>query len=161
MCTTPRSHPRRERLCDHRQVTLHNPASQPIELTPSALDFCIERHIAILSTLSRDPGTIHSVPVGFTVEAGVLRIITSDATQKVRNIERAGRATVAQVDGARWISFAGPARVVREADAVAHAVALYASRYRQPRVNPTRVVIDLQIVSVMGSTGMGAVIERE
>lgn len=137
-------------------MTAERAASRPVELTASATEFCTERHLAILSTLAPVPGAIHSVPVGFTVEDGVLRIITSDGTQKVRNIERAGHATVAQVDGIQWITLSGPTRIEREADAVAHAVDLYAARYRQPRVNPARVVIAMTIDKVIGSSSMAA-----
>lgn len=122
-------------------------------LTDAATRFVTERHLAILSTLGHRGG-IHSVPVGFTVEGGLLRIITSDGTQKVRNVERGGTATVAQVHEGQWISFAGQAQVNREADAVAHAVALYAARYRQPRVNPSRVVIEISIDKLMGSADL-------
>lgn len=36
-------------------------------------------------------------------------------------------------------------------DAVAHAVELYAARYRQPRVNPERVVLEMTVERVLGS----------
>lgn len=123
-------------------------------LTASAVEFVNDRYLAILSTLSTSVNPIHSVPVGFTVKLGILRIITSDGTQKVRNVERGGQATVAQVDGARWISFSGPTIINRHADAVAHAVELYATRYRPPRENPTRVVIEMSIAKIMGSSGL-------
>ena len=125
-----------------------------VELTASAREFTTERHLAILSTASKDSPRIHSVPVGFTVEADLLRIITSDGTQKVLNIERSGHATIAQVDGPRWVTYSGPATIVRAPEEVAHAVALYSARYRQPRVNPIRVVIEVVIDTVMGSSGM-------
>ncbi|AMB59469.1 pyridoxamine 5'-phosphate oxidase family protein [Microterricola viridarii] len=123
------------------------------QLNEIALHFVGERHMGILSTLDRRGG-VHSVPVGFTVEGGVVRIITSDATQKVRNVERGGTATVAQVHEGRWISFSGPATINRDADAVAHAVELYAGRYRQPRVNPIRVVVEIAVDKTMGSADL-------
>ena len=122
-------------------------------LTDAAIRFVTERHLAILSTVGVD-GRIHSVPVGFTVEDALLRIITSDRTQKVRNIERVGHATVAQVDGRHWLTLDGPARIDRDPDAVAHAVALYSSRYREPSVNTIRVVIEIAVTRVLGSPGM-------
>ncbi|MEA9983793.1 MULTISPECIES: pyridoxamine 5'-phosphate oxidase family protein [Subtercola] len=124
-------------------------------LSPDGLDFVVQRHLAILSTLGRSGG-IHSVPVGFTFENGLVRIITSDETQKVRNVERAGHATVAQVEGARWLSLSGPARIDRDPAAVAHAVQLYAARYRQPGVNPRRVVIEIAADTLLGSSGVAA-----
>lgn len=122
-------------------------------LTPAGLDFVTERHLATLSTMSPD-GSIHVVAVGFTWEDGIVRIITNDGGQKVRNIERDPRATVAQVSGPQWLSIAGSAVVERGADEVAHAVALYAGRYRQPRPNPQRVVLRLTAERILASSGL-------
>ncbi|GAA1524587.1 PPOX class probable F420-dependent enzyme [Agromyces terreus] len=121
-------------------------------LTDDGRRFVTDSHLATLSTIGLDGG-LHVVAVGYTVDAGVVRIITSDGTQKVRNIERDPRATVAQVSGPQWLSIAGTAIIERDPDAVAHAVALYAQRYRQPRVNPRRVVIRIAPDRVMGSAG--------
>jgi PPOX class probable F420-dependent enzyme len=125
------------------------------QLTDEGTAFVTDRHIAILSTFARDGG-IHSVPVGFTLQDGVVRIITGDGTQKVRNVERGGHATVSQAEGARWVTFVGSATVNRDPDAVAHAVALYSARYRPPRVNPQRVVIEIAVEKVMGSSHIRA-----
>jgi PPOX class probable F420-dependent enzyme len=122
-------------------------------LTPDGESFAAERHLATLSTIAPS-GLIHAVAVGFTLSDGVVRIITSDGNQKVRNIERDPRATVAQVEGARWLSIAGHAVIEREQDAVAHAVALYTMRYRAPRVNPRRVVIRLEPARFLASAGL-------
>lgn len=122
-------------------------------LNDDGLRFLSDRHLATLSTMARDGG-IHVVAVGFTVDGGVVRIITSGDSQKVRNVERDPRATVAQVAGARWLSIAGHATIERDADAVARAVALYAERYRQPRANPKRVVIRIDPLRVMGSADL-------
>jgi PPOX class probable F420-dependent enzyme len=117
--------------------------------------FLSDYHLATLSTMARDGG-IHVVAVGFTVEDGIVRIITSGDSQKVRNIERDPRATVAQVSGPRWLSVAGVATIERDSDSVAHAVALYTARYRQPRVNPKRVVIRIDPAKAMGSADLFA-----
>ncbi|SFR70203.1 PPOX class probable F420-dependent enzyme [Agromyces sp. CF514] len=122
-------------------------------LTDDGRRFVTDSHLATLSTIGPDGG-LHVVAVGYTVDAGVVRIITSDGSQKVRNVERDARATVAQVSGPQWLSIAGEAIVERDPHAVAHAVALYAQRYRQPRVNPRRVVIRLEPGRVMGSAGL-------
>jgi PPOX class probable F420-dependent enzyme len=119
-------------------------------LTDEALAFVAEYHLATLSTVGRS-GRVHAVPVGFTYEDGVVRIIGSRGTQKFINAERSGRASICSVDGARWISFEGPARVVDDPAAVAYAVDLYAARYRQPRVNPERVVLEMTVERVLGS----------
>lgn len=124
-------------------------------LTDDGRRFVSDYHLATLSTIGHNGG-IHVVAVGYTVDEGIVRIITSDGSQKVRNIERDPRATVAQVSGPQWLSIAGAAVIERDADAVAHAVALYARRYRQPRVNPRRVVIRLVPDRVLGSAGLFA-----
>ena len=124
-----------------------------MHLTEPGLAFVTDRHLATLSTIAPS-GLIHAVAVGFTYADGVVRIITSDGTQKVRNVERDGRATVAQVAGPQWLSFAGRAVIERDRDAVALAEALYTARYRPPRVNPQRVVIRLEPERVLGSAGM-------
>ncbi|PWD52387.1 PPOX class F420-dependent enzyme [Serinibacter arcticus] len=126
-----------------------------IDLSPEGEVLLSEYHLATLSTIAPS-GLIHAVAVGFTLSDGVVRVITSDGSQKVRNVERDGRATVAQVAGPQWISIAGHAVVSRDPERVAHAVALYAARYRQPRPNPQRVVIELHPEKVLGSAGLFA-----
>jgi PPOX class probable F420-dependent enzyme len=128
---------------------------QVLTLTDRAQTFVTERHLATLSTLAAD-GTVHAVPVGFTVKYGVARVIASGSSQKVRNIRLRGHATISQYDGATWITLIGTGRVLEDAESVAEAVALYAERYRQPRVNPERVAILIDIAKVMGSPGMKA-----
>lgn len=128
----------------------------PLErITDEGTRFLTDRHLATLSSMSRS-GSIHVVAVGFTLSDGIVRIITSDGTQKVRNLERDPRATVAQVEGAQWLSIAGLASIERDPDAVALAESLYAQRYRAPRENPKRVVIRIAPTKVLGSTGLVA-----
>jgi PPOX class probable F420-dependent enzyme len=124
-------------------------------LTDDGHRFISDYHLATLSTIGPNGG-IHVVAVGYTVDDGIVRIITSDGSQKVRNIERDPRATVAQVSGPQWLSIAGTAVIERDRDAVEHAVALYAQRYRQPGLNPRRVVIRLTPDRVMGSGALFA-----
>lgn len=119
-------------------------------ITDAARAFLSEYHLATLSTLDRQ-GRIHSVPVGITYEDGIVRVIGSRGTQKFLNVERTGRASVNTVDGRRWLSFEGPARVVEDADSVAHAVELYTRRYREPRPNPDRVALEITVERVLGS----------
>ncbi|MFE1646943.1 PPOX class F420-dependent oxidoreductase [Microbacterium sp. P01] len=124
-----------------------------LRLSSDGEQFVRDRHLATLSTIGPS-GLIHVVAVGFTVDDGILRVITSDATQKVRNIERDPRATISQVAGPQWLTVAGHATIEREPAAVARAVELYAARYRQPSVNPRRVVIRLEPAQVLGSSGL-------
>src|SRR6478735_11573568 len=123
----------------------------PADLTSDAHAFLAERHLGTLSTMRRD-GTLHVCAVGFTwdADAALVRVITRDGSQKVRNVERTGRAAVAQVDGGRWLSLEGPARVAREPDAVAAAMPRYTERYQEPRPNSERVTIEISVARVLG-----------
>lgn len=126
--------------------------SDPSHLTTEATAFLTERHLATLTTFRKD-GTPHVVAVGFTwdPENRVARIITNDASQKARNADRGGYAAVSQVDGGRWLTLEGPARVLSDRESVGDAEQRYAARYRTPRENPTRVVIEISVERVMGS----------
>jgi PPOX class probable F420-dependent enzyme len=118
--------------------------------------FWAERHLATLTTLRAD-GTPHVVPVGvtFDAEAGLARVITSAGTRKARHVAAAGPAgapvAVCQVDGRRWLTVEGRAVVRADAPAVAEAERRYAQRYRQPRPNPERVVIEIALDRLLGS----------
>ena len=113
--------------------------------------FLTERHLATLTTL-RANGSPHVVPVGFSydVERGLVRVITFATSMKARNAALGGRAAVSQVDGARWATLEGVARVVDDAPSVALAVAGYAARYRQPGERVDRVAIEIVVDKVMG-----------
>jgi len=114
--------------------------------------FWAERHLATLVTLRGD-GRPHVVPVGVTLDldGGIARVICSAGTQKARNVAERGVAVVSQVDGRRWSTLEGDAVVVTERAAVADAEARYAIRYRTPRENPRRVVIEISVRRVLGS----------
>lgn len=121
------------------------------DLTDDALRFLTDRHLASLTTLRRN-GTPHVVAVGFTwdPERRLARVITSGGSQKALNAARGGYGAVTQIDGPRWLTLEGPARVSDDPDDVAEAVARYARRYRQPRENPTRVVIEISVQRALG-----------
>lgn len=126
--------------------------SDASHLTAEAASFLTERHLATLTTLRKD-GTPHVVAVGFTWDPQhrIVRIITNDASQKARNADRGGYGAVSQVDGGRWITLEGPSRVLSDRASVTDAEQRYAARYRTPRENPTRVVIEIAVERVMGS----------
>ena len=128
-------------------------ALDPHALPEPVLDFLAERHLATLTTLRAD-GSPHVVAIGFTwdQEARLVRVITDGASRKAAHV-RAGspRAVVAQVDGRRWLSLEGVPTVSDDPARVAEAVRRYALRYREPRVNPDRVVIEITVDRVLGS----------
>ena len=126
-------------------------ATAPSDLSPEALAFLLERHLGTLSTHRAD-GILHVCAVGFTwdPDALMVRVITGGGSQKVRNVERSGRAAVGQVDGGRWLSLEGPARVTRDPEEIAEAVTRYTERYQEPRVNPQRVAIEITVERVLG-----------
>jgi F420H(2)-dependent biliverdin reductase len=130
-------------------------ANTTARLTNDALAFLTERHLAMLTTLRAD-NSPHVVAVGFTFDpkTHIARVITSGGSQKAVNAERGGVAVLSQVDGARWLSLEGPAGVNSEVNAVRDAELRYAQRYRTPRVNPRRVVIEVQVERVLGSSDL-------
>ena len=114
-------------------------------------EFWTERHLAVLVTLRAD-GSPHAVPVGVTldIEAGLARVICRGGSVKARNADARGVAVVSQVDGRRWSTLEGDAVVRADPAPVAEAERRYAQRYRQPRPNPERVVIEIAVRRVLG-----------
>ncbi|MGY1690011.1 pyridoxamine 5'-phosphate oxidase family protein [Geodermatophilus sp. SYSU D01105] len=123
------------------------------DLGPGLLTFLTERHLATLATLRPD-GTPHVVPVGVTYDPAsrTARVITSGTSAKARHV-RAGRSRVAvcQVDGRRWVTLEGTAVVRDDPASVSDAEERYARRYRQPRENPARVVLEISVDRVLGN----------
>ena len=122
------------------------------DLGDGLLEFMTERHLATLATLRPD-GTPHVVPVGVTFDPSTLtaRVITSGGSAKVRHVRSRPRVAVCQVEGRRWVTFEGAAVVRDDAASVADAVERYGRRYRQPRVNPMRVVVEISVDRILGN----------
>lgn len=120
-------------------------------LDAAAMSFLRERHLATLSTLRAD-GSPHAVAIAFTWDPAdrTARVITAGTSQKARNARRGGRGALTQVDGARWITLEGPLRVSEDPAAVADAERRHATRYRTPRPDPRRVVIEMVVDRVLG-----------
>jgi PPOX class probable F420-dependent enzyme len=116
--------------------------------------FWRERHVCTLVTLRPD-GTPHSVPVGATLDAGTVRVITSASSAKARHVRDAGASglpvAVTQVDGRRWSTIEGRAVLRTDPASVARAEELYTARYKPPRPNPNRVVIEITPTRVLGN----------
>jgi F420H(2)-dependent biliverdin reductase len=127
----------------------------PRQLNTGALEFLRERHLATLTSIRPD-GSPHVVPVGFTWEPGrnVARVITDGSSAKARIAAAGGRVALCQVDGRRWLTLEGTSTVSDDRTRVADAVDRYAERYRVPRENPTRVVIEIAVTRVLASPGL-------
>ncbi|WP_434090643.1 PPOX class F420-dependent oxidoreductase [Streptomyces hirsutus] len=130
-------------------------ASQPAEGDDV---FWRERRTCFLTTLRPD-GTPHLTPVGVTYapEARIARVITDGGSKKARNVRAAlavgteARVSVGQVEGRRWCTLEGTAVIKDDPASVADAERRYAERYKTPRVNPNRVVIEITVSRVMGT----------
>jgi F420H(2)-dependent biliverdin reductase len=124
----------------------------PNQLPDQVLAFLEERHLASLTTLRAD-GSPHVVPVGFSWDDSqrTVRIITFEPSTKVSNVLRGNtRAAVSQVDGGRWLTLEGVARVTRDPAEVKLALDGYARRYREPSTRSDRVAIEISVDRVMG-----------
>jgi PPOX class probable F420-dependent enzyme len=123
------------------------------DLSAGMLAFLAERHLATLTTLRPD-GSPHVVAVGVTYDAATrtARVITSGGSAKARHVrDGQRRVAVCQVDGRRWLTLEGTAVVRDDPESVADAVSRYAARYRQPRENPTRVVLEIAVDRILGT----------
>ena len=119
------------------------------------LDFWTERHLCTLTTLRTD-GRPHVVPVGVALdlEQRCAWVITSAGSQKARDVARDGRVAACQVEGRHWSTIEGGATVLDDPESVRRAEDRYASRYRQPRVNPERVALRIEVDRFLVSSGL-------
>jgi PPOX class probable F420-dependent enzyme len=117
---------------------------------PALRDFWTERHLCTLTTVRPD-GRPHVVPVGVVLdhEEQCAWVITSGSSHKARRVAAGspeGEPVAAcQVDGRHWSTLEGRARVLTDADAVRRAEQCYAGRYREPRPNPARVALRIEV----------------
>ncbi|MFF9376055.1 pyridoxamine 5'-phosphate oxidase family protein [Streptomyces griseoluteus] len=118
--------------------------------------FWRERHLSTLTTLRPD-GSPHVVPVCVTWDpgTGIARVITSGTSTKAALVRAAGeegaRVAVCQVDGRRWATLEGRARVREDREAVAEAERRFTERYgREPRENPLRVALEIRVERALG-----------
>jgi PPOX class probable F420-dependent enzyme len=124
-------------------------------LSAAGLAFLAERHLATFTSLGPD-GIPHVTPVGFSWddERRLARVTTNRTSRKARNVGDGAAVVLCQVDGPRWLTLQGTGRVVAEPAAVADAVRRYAERYRQPRPNPERVVVEIMLDRWYGSASL-------
>lgn len=117
-------------------------------------EFWTERHLCTLTTLRAD-GSPHVVAVGATLDvpAGLARVISSATSAHVKHVLRGQeRVAICQVEGPRWSTVEGLAVIRDDPSSVADAEKRYAARYRTPRPNPARVVIEVRIAKILGSS---------
>ena len=121
------------------------------DLTESEVEFLTERHLGTLTTIRLD-GSPHVVAIAFVLDRvdGIVRIISSGDSRKVRNVESSERAAVCQVEGRRWLTLEGKVRIDRTAAGVDRAVEAFESRYRPTKPNPQRVAIEIAVDRVLG-----------
>ena len=119
------------------------------------LDFWTERRLCTLTTLGTD-GRPHVVPVGVALdlERRCAWVITSGGSQKARDIERDGRVAACQVEGRHWSTLEGRATVLTAAEDVRRAEDCYARRYQQPRPNPERVAVRIEVDRFLASSAL-------
>ncbi len=127
-----------------------------IDRGPDFRTFWTERRLATLTTVRPD-GTPHVVAVGVTVdfEAGIARVITFSNSVKAKLIHAAGDkgvpVAVCQLEGPRWSTLEGRAVLRDEPEVVRDAENRYAARYRQPKPNPLRVVLEIAVERILGN----------
>ncbi|ACU75321.1 pyridoxamine 5'-phosphate oxidase-related FMN- binding [Catenulispora acidiphila DSM 44928] len=123
-----------------------------IRLSPNARAFLARPATATFTTLRPD-GTPHVTPVRFTADMNVgrARVTTRAAARKARNVAVNARVVLCQVDGARWMSLEGRARLTDDPSDLAEAVRRYAMRYGMaPPAPPDLVLIEITVDRVLG-----------
>jgi hypothetical protein len=95
--------------------------------------------------------------VGVTLDptTAIARVITFSTSHKAKLVRAAGAegamVAVCQVDGARWSTLEGRAVLRDDPEAVRDAELRYAQRYRAPKPNPLRVVLEITVTRVLGN----------
>jgi PPOX class probable F420-dependent enzyme len=125
-----------------------------VTLSPSAESFLAENHLCTFVTIRPD-GSPHVAPVRFTWDsaARLARVMSVGTRRKARNIlaNPAGRVSLCQVDGGRWLTLEGTAAVSADTDRVLEGVHRYARRYwSRPPEPPGLVVIEISVDRVLG-----------
>ncbi|WP_018635560.1 pyridoxamine 5'-phosphate oxidase family protein [Parafrankia elaeagni] len=103
---------------------------------------------------SAEPGlrSAETDPEGMGIDSELSVIMNDGAGVDGPPRRRGGaRVAVCQIDGGRWSTLEGLAVVRDEPAAVAEAERRYAERYRTPRVNPQRVVLEISVTRVLGT----------
>jgi PPOX class probable F420-dependent enzyme len=125
------------------------------DVPPALLAFWTVRHLCTLATVRAD-GRPHAVPVGATLDLDerCAWVITNAGSVKARHLAEPSPVAICQVDGGQWATIEGTAVVRPDQASVARAVERYAARYRQPRENPNRVAIRVEVERIMCSAAL-------
>jgi hypothetical protein len=92
------------------------------------------------------------VPVRFTWDGTLARVMTVASSRKARNLTAGpyGRAALCQVAGVRWVTLEGTATVSADPLRVAEGARRYTERFcSPPPAPPDRVVVEIAVDRVM------------
>jgi general stress protein 26 len=84
-------------------------------------------------------------------------VITNEHSLKVKHLAIDDRVAACQVSGRHWSTIEGTAHVETHETSVARAVACYSARYREPRPNPSRVALRIEVDRFLMSSGFMSV----
>lgn len=121
-------------------------------LHPDTMPFLSEFLVGLVTT-TRPDGSLHVAAVGFTYDPDTRTAwsIGPQASVKVRNIRAGSRAVFSQVEGSRWLSLEGPARIVEDPAGIAEAHRRYRVRYPgHGSPDPDRVGIAVDVQRLIG-----------
>lgn len=133
-------------------------STRALPATPDFAAFWSERRLCTVTTL-RANGRPHVVPMGVVIDPAedLAWAITSVRSRKARNIAATApepaAIAVCCVDGRRWSTLEGSARLITDPAVVAEAERRYAERYKNPRANPERVALRIEVDRVLGNVG--------
>lgn len=130
--------------------TMGDMASHALTLEDDLVRAFWQERILCTVTLIRADGRPHVTPMGIALGEDCAWGITNRSSLKARLVRTPRPIAVCQVDGRRWSTLYGTATLQTDSDTVATAVQAYAARYRQPRPNPDRVAIRIEIEQLVG-----------
>ena len=126
----------------------------PPTFSDELLEFWRERHLCSVTTLRAD-GSPHVVPMGIVLDAEHGRAwgITSGTLAEGRQPAPRHRPAGGGQPGRRppLVDARGRRRGRDRPGSVAEAVRRYAERYRQPRENPARVALRIEVTRTLGN----------
>lgn len=121
---------------------------------PAYRAFWTARHLCTVTT-SRPDGSLHVTPMGIVLDVDAAQAwgITFGHSVKVRNLTTGPQprwVAIGQLAGPHWASLEGTATIHDDPATVAEAERRYATRYRQPRPNPARVALLVDLTRALG-----------